>query len=120
MNNEIQAKIELKLEWAQHYENLIHSLKSAHGQSIIAEIQNKINEVLRHLTTLSLQDLPAPYYEYHKDDLQRMKAYRAQKQILEELKQDFNIEKLTEKVTFLRKEADALKNGASPEPVYTN
>ena len=80
--------------------------------------QNKINEKQKSLVSVSLQPLEYPYYEYPRDDLQKMKAIRAQISSLEELKSELNYEYLIEKTKTYRDEIEDLKSGIELEPIY--
>jgi hypothetical protein len=119
MQKDINEIIEIKAEWAKHYEDLASALSSVAGLSILTEIQNKINYKNKDLVSVSLQPLDYPYYEYHRDDLQKMKAIRSQIGVLEELKRELNPELLLEKTKKLRDEIQNLKNGEPLEPVYS-
>jgi len=110
--------IEAKQEWLRHFEDLANTLKTEAGKIFINEIINKINFKNKDLVAVSLQALEYPYYEYSKDDLQKMKALRAQIGALEELKEELDADKLLEKAISLRHEVDALLKGEPLEPAY--
>jgi hypothetical protein len=72
MEDKIQKTIDIKAEWAQFYENLASAINTEAGNAIIMQIQNKINEKQKNLVSVSLQPLEYPYYEYPRDDLQKL------------------------------------------------
>jgi len=118
MDDKKEQLIALKAEWAQFYDNLAGAVNTEAGNLLIMQIQNKINEKQKSLVSVSLQPLEYPYYEYPRDDLQKMKAIRAQISSLEELKSELNYEYLIEKTKTYRSEIEDLKSGVELEPIY--
>lgn len=118
MEDKREQLIALKAEWAQFYDSLASAINTEAGNAILIQIQNKINEKQKSLVSVSLQPLEYPYYEYPRDDLQKMKAIRAQISCLEEFKSELNYDLLQEKSKTLREEIENLKSGMSLEPIY--
>ncbi len=85
MDDKKEQLIALKAEWAQFYDNLAGAVNTEAGNLLIMQIQNKINEKQKSLVSVSLQPLEYPYYEYPRDDLQKMKQLR--REIQEERRQ---------------------------------
>lgn len=118
MDDKIEKTIAIKAEWAQFYDNLASAINTEAGNLLIMQIQNKINEKQKNLVSVALQQLEYPYYEYPKDDLQKMKAIRAQISTLEDLKTELNYEYLIEKSKAFRADIEDLKSGIDLEPIY--
>lgn len=112
-----QQLIELKLEWANHYENLASAIKDTNGQAIIAEIINFINLLNKELFQTSMQVLPEPY-EYPREELNKLRSLRAKIAALNELQDKFNYDSAIEKAITFRQEAEALRMGEPIEVIY--
>lgn len=113
----VQEIIELKIEWANHYEKLANSIKDSNGQVIMAEIINFINILNKELFETSMQVLPEPY-EYPREDLNKLRSLRAKIASLTELQDRLDYESAMAKAIAFRQEAEALRGGESIEPIY--
>lgn len=114
----IDEIIKTKAELAFYYENLAYAVDSSEGQKIIIELKSVLNDLQNELVGISIQDLPAPYYEFDKTDLQRMKALRAKKEILSSIVGGFDSQVLLAASKRLKDEIDLLKKGEPAEASY--
>lgn len=114
----VDLAIEEKARLAFYYEELAYSVATGDGQKIVVELRSVLNDLNNSLVAVSMQDLVAPYYEFPKDDLQRMKALRAQKDILNKILIGLDSELLLSESKKLKETIERLKLSESLEPAY--
>lgn len=113
-----EESIQLHQELNRYYQDLAFAVKDSAGQKILIEINSQLNDLQVQLQNVALKPLDAPYYEYHKDDLQKLKSYRAQISILNTLMATFNYDTLIAKSMKAINVAEKLKAGEPLEARY--
>lgn len=101
-----------------YYNNLAYTMNSEAGKQIVTELTSKLNDLNNDLYNVAMRSLDPPYYEYHKDELQKMKALRAQKDIIAIVINDFDPKRLQQLALESRAIADKLIAGENLAPVY--
>ena len=117
-DKEREEQIRVNEELVLYYRDLATSVGSLDGQKIITEIASQANDLNNYLTSVSLQPLAPPYYEYPKDDLQKMKATRAKIEALSLLLNTFNAEYLLEEANKASEKVKTLKAGEPLQAAY--
>ena len=102
------SKVEKLRLRATQAETLSTVLQDHAAIVVLNHIKNALIGIEMRILDLSSKDLPAPWFEFDKEDLQLMKALRGQKQILEVLLDTLNPEKQKEISIKARREADGL------------
>ena len=110
--------IKAKAELAFYFENLAYAVDSNEGQKIVTELKSVLNDLNNDLVRISIQDLPARYYEFPKDDLQKMKALRAKKELLSSLINSFDSTVLFAASKREKEAIELLKAGEPMEVAY--
>jgi|TARA_R110000822_G_scaffold138001_3_gene275515 hypothetical protein len=100
-------------------EKLLYGLKTPEGKIILTMMENTLLIHQQGLEAISLQELAAPYYEYDKNDLQKMKALRAKIDVLRELVGKFDITKLEAEISLLRNQVINVSEGEPLQPIYS-
>ena len=109
---------EKKNAQANYSEKLAFSLESEQGQVIMQELQTQLSDLQQYLSSITLQYLAPPYYEYSKEDLQSMKSTRAKIDILKHVLSLFDPKKLLATATLLRHQAAEISQSKNTEPSY--
>lgn len=117
-DKEREEQIRVNEELVLYYRDLATSVNSLDGRKIITEIASQANDLNNYLSSVSLQPLAPPYYEYHKDDLQKMKATRAKIEALSLLLNTLNAEYLLNEANRASEKVKTLKAGEPLEPSY--
>lgn len=115
---EIDELIKHKATLAEYYENLSYAVESSDGKLIITEINSQLNDINNELFTITNQNLKFPFFEYSKEDLQKMKAYRSQQHVLNSLLGSFIKKDLQDQAKTLKNEVELLAKGEPIEPIY--
>lgn len=113
-----EEQIRINEELVLYYRDLATSVGSLDGKKIIAEIASQSNDLNNYLSSVSLQPLSPPYYEYHKDDLQKMKATRAKMEALSLLLNSLNTEYLLDQAAKAAQKIQTLKAGEPLAAAY--
>lgn len=114
----VDAKINKLLESASKAEKLGYALRENSGQVIMEELRSQRDILRLSLETVSMQKLPAPFFEYSKEDLQKMKALRAQLSFIDEFLDKLDDEKLLQVAKEKRLESRAYAKGEPIKPAY--
>lgn len=114
----LNENIEAKAKLAYYMEELAYAVNTPDGQKILVELRSVLNDLNNSLITVSMQELSGPYYEFPKDDLQKMKALRAKKEILRGILTGLDGDLLLKESSKLKASIEVLKNGQSLEAAY--
>lgn len=117
-DKEREEQIRINEELILYYRDLATSVNSLDGRKIITEIASQSNDLNNYLTSISLQPLAPPYYEYHKDDLQKMKSTRAKIEALSLLLNTLNAEYLLKEANKASEKVKAIKTGEPLQAAY--
>lgn len=110
--------IKLNEQLASYYQNLAYAVNDESGKKILVEINSQLNDLNLALQNVALKPLSAPYYEYEKDDLQSLKAFRSKIDGFNQLLGSLNPEGLMAKATKCANKAESLREGEPLEAKY--
>ena len=111
-----EEEIAKKIEW---YDNLIVAIHTSSGQAILSEIFGFKSYILELLNQTRLKQLTAPKYEYSEDDLNKIRQYSTELNIVELILRTFDIEILENNVYELRERLRRHRElGESLVPAY--
>lgn len=78
---------------ARRLQDLAYSVKSIDGARVVAEIEKMLIDLQGRLTGIACQTIPFPH-EYSRNDLDKLKLFRAKIESLKALKEFLNFESL--------------------------
>ena len=106
-------------EQIENAEKIAYALKTEAGKTILSALFAESKMLTIRHDNICLQELQEPFYEYSKEDLNKMRSFKAQMARDKYLLSVFNADKLLEVAKTKRLEAQAYTQGEPARAAYS-